>query len=104
MLSGLSVAIAVVTEIAAAPPADSVPVDPVSKTCGPQGSEEVVVCGSRKGPSPYRLPKVSEHYKPKKIQPEMELAPGVSLGVGLEGDELPGAQGVGVKVRLRIRF
>ena len=72
--------------------------------CAPQPGEEIVVCAPRNGPDPYRLPKLPDKYETKPLRAETEIAPGVTAGVNVAGSELPGAEGVGVMVKLKIKF
>jgi len=89
-----------------APPPEAPPTEAAasSSNCAPQASDEVVVCGSRKGPSPYRLPKVPSEraYGPKRIA--IQIAPGTELSVNAGKSELPGAEGVALMVTLKIKF
>ena len=48
--------------------------DPVP-SCAHATGEEIVVCGSRDGRSPYRLPKLANQYPRKAIHPE-KVIPG----------------------------
>jgi len=77
-----------------------------SRNCSSPASNEVVVCGVRKGQSPYRLQRLPEKYSQPKPPPraEIEIAPGVTLSLNAETSELPGAQGVAAMLRLKIKF
>ena len=45
--------------------------------CVSRTSDEVVICGSRRGQSPYRLPRLPERYDAAQIRAEADLIPGV---------------------------
>ena len=52
-------------------------------------SDEVVVCGSRRGESPYRLPKVPERYERKQIRAETNIIPGVHSRAHIDSQTMP---------------
>src|ERR1700759_1613642 len=59
--------------------------------CKSGAPDEVVVCGSKRGESPYRLPKVPETYSPgdRKIRAETDIAPGVHASAHFDPATLP---------------
>lgn len=102
MLAGLPVAIALLAQASSQPvdpPALAAP--PNGEDCRPRDSGEVVVCAQRPGPSPYRLPKVSEKYERKPIRAETEIIPGVVAAANVESAELLGGH---KSERAMIRF
>lgn len=91
-------------EAASAPAEANAPKAISSRDCAAQATDEVVVCGSRKGESPYRLPKISGKYAAKPVRAEIEIAPGVRLSLGAGSSSLGAAQGVGLMATLKIKF
>ena len=82
-------------------------VAPNEADCQPPSAGEVIVCGSRRGESPYRLPKVPDTYDhpDRKIRAEAELAPGVSARAHVESARLPdGAQSNRAMVTIKLHF
>src|SRR6476660_1063473 len=75
-----------------------------SSNCAPQASDEVVVCGSRNGPSPYRLPKVATGQADGPRRAAINIAPGVQLSADVGSSEMPGAQGVALMAKIKIKF
>jgi hypothetical protein len=57
--------------------------------CPGATGNEVVVCGSRQGESPYRLPKVPERYERKQIRAETDVIPGVHTRAHVDSQTLP---------------
>jgi hypothetical protein len=45
--------------------------------CNRSGGTDIVICGSRTGESPYRLPRLPQRYDPKQIRAETDAIPGV---------------------------
>ena len=106
MLAGLPVAIALLAQ-APSQPADprASAAEPNGEGCSPSNSDEVVVCAQRPGPSPYRLPKVSEEYERKPVRAETEIAPGVVAAASVESVELLGGHKSNrAMVRFKIKF
>jgi len=64
---------------------------PSSYTDGcPRGaSGEVVICGSRPGESPYRMPRLPERYDPKKIRAETNVIAGVNARAHVDTVDMP---------------
>ena len=54
----------------AAPPA-------TADDCNRSHGTDIVICGSRTGPNPYRLPALPQRYDPKQIRAETDVIPGV---------------------------
>jgi hypothetical protein len=54
--------------------------------CAKANKDEIVVCGSRTGESPYRLPKVSEKYERKPLRAETDAIPGVHTRAHAESE------------------
>lgn len=59
--------------------------DPCPRTS--QG--EIVVCGSRTGESPYRLPKLPDKYDRKPIRAETDAIPGVHTRAHTQSEAMP---------------
>ena len=73
--------------------------------CPRNGSGEVVICGSRPGESPYRLPRLPERYDPKKIRAETNVIPGVHARAHVDTETRPdGYQSNRVMVTLSTSF
>lgn len=62
----------------------------ISADCDHHAADQIVVCGPRASISPYRLPKPSETYEPKRIRAESELIRGVHAGIKIDPFALPG--------------
>jgi hypothetical protein len=45
--------------------------------CNRSRGADIVICGSRSGPNPYRLPKLPQRYDPRQIRAETNAIPGV---------------------------
>jgi hypothetical protein len=45
--------------------------------CKRSRGTDIVICGSRTGQNPYRLPKLPQRYDPKQIRAETSVIPGV---------------------------
>lgn len=87
----------VFVQLAAAAPAQSAPAD----TCDRPQSVEIVVCGSRRGQSPYRIPKLPDKYGGKPIRAETDAIPGVHTRAHVESEGMPDGQ---VSKRLMVTF
>lgn len=89
-----------------APPPEAPPHEAASPSgnCAPRAVDEIVVCGSREGPSPYRIPKVSGDHATTPIRAAVQIAPGAELSLNAGSAALPGAQGAALMVRLKIKF
>jgi hypothetical protein len=73
--------------------------------CPRSGSGEVVICGSRPGESPYRLPRLPERYDPKQIRAETSVIPGVHTQAHVDTVEMPdGNRSNRLMVTFRIPF
>jgi len=72
----------------------------------PRGSGgEVVICGSRPGESPYRLPRLPERYDPKKIRAETNVIADVHARAHVDTETRPdGYQSNRVMVTLSTSF
>ena len=46
--------------------------------CDRSSGTDIVICGSRTGESPYRLPKLPQRYDRKQIRAETNVIPGVN--------------------------
>jgi hypothetical protein len=57
--------------------------------CPGATGDDVVVCGSRRGESPYRLPKVPERYERKQIRADTDVIPGVHTRAHVDSQTLP---------------
>jgi hypothetical protein len=77
----------------------------VAPACSGEAEDEVLVCGSRKARSPYRLPELPTEYETKRDISQVRLAPGVNAKVALESVGLPGgAKSDRIMVRFKIGF
>ena len=56
--------------------ASAAPAATVDDCNRPRGAD-IVICGSRTGPSPYRLPKLPDKYEARRIRAETDAIPGV---------------------------
>lgn len=61
----------------------------VTDDCGRSQGDEVVVCGSRSGESPYRLPKPSPEYEEKPLRAETDVIPGVRTRAHVQSEQMP---------------
>ena len=69
------------------------------------GNGEVLICGSRPGESPYRLPRLPERYDPKRIRAETNVMPGVHARAHVDTEIRPdGYQSNRVMVTLSTSF
>jgi len=76
-----------------------------SDGCPRGASGEVVICGSRPGESPYRMPRLPERYDPKKIRAETNVVPGVHARAHVDTETRPdGYQSNRVMVTLSTSF
>ena len=62
---------------------------PTPPECESKAADQVVVCATRRGESPYRLPKLPDKYAPKKIRAEAQLAPGVGAAARVSSSTMP---------------
>jgi hypothetical protein len=71
--------------------------------CGPPSPDpkEIVVCGSRRGESPYRLPKLPREYDEKPLRAETDIMPGVHTRAHVESGQMPDGN---VAKRLMLTF
>jgi len=92
-------------EVPASPP-ETPPAETAAPSgkCAPHASGEVVVCGSRRGESPYRLPKVPSEQASGPKRAAIQIAPGAELSMYAEKSQLPGAEGVALMAKLKIKF
>ena len=74
-----------ILQLAAAASAQSAPGDKCDRT----QSAEIVVCGSRPGENPYRLPKLPNKYDRKPIRAETDAIPGVHTQAHVESEKRP---------------
>jgi len=73
--------------------------------CPRGASGEVVICGSRPGESPYRMPRLPERYDPKKIRAETNVMSGVHARAHVDTQTRPdGYQSNRVMVTLSTSF
>jgi hypothetical protein len=52
--------------------------------CDRRPGNDIVICGSRTGPSPYRLPKLPDKYEAKRIRAETNIIPGVKTSAHVD--------------------
>jgi hypothetical protein len=57
--------------------------------CLSRNRDEVVVCGSRSGQNPYRLPKLPDRYDPRQIRAETDVLPGVHTRAHIDTQTRP---------------
>lgn len=57
--------------------------------CNRSRGDDIVVCGSRTGQNPYRLPKLPQRYDPKQIRAETSLIPGVQTRAHVDSVNMP---------------
>jgi hypothetical protein len=81
------------------------PAPSYTDACPRGASGEVVICGSRPGENPYRLPRLPERYDPKKIRAETTVIPGVHARAHVDTETRPdGYQSNRVMVTLSTSF
>lgn len=69
--------------------------------CPPAKPGEILVCGSRSGQSPYRIPKLPKTYDRKPIRAETDAIPGVHTRAHVESVGMPDGN---VSKRLMVTF
>lgn len=74
-----------------------------AQTCR-SSRNEIVVCGTRPGESPYRMPKIAKDYRAKPLKAQAQLAPGLSADAHVESEEIGGAISKRAMVGLKLRF
>jgi hypothetical protein len=74
------------------------------QTCARSTSSEILVCGTRKGDSPYRMPKIAKDYGPKPVKAEAQLMPGLVADAHVESQALPGAISKRAMITLKLKF
>lgn len=57
--------------------------------CDRPRGDDIVVCGSRTGQNPYRLPKLPQRYDPKQIRAETGVIPGVKTRAHVDTVGMP---------------
>lgn len=57
--------------------------------CNRSRGDDIVVCGSRTGQNPYRLPKLPQRYDPKQIRAETSVIPGVKSSAHVDTVGMP---------------
>ena len=57
--------------------------------CRSTDPNAVVVCGERRGESPYRLPTLPQKYEPRKIRAETDAIPGVHTRAHVDSPLMP---------------
>ena len=57
--------------------------------CDRPRGDDIVVCGSRTGQNPYRLPKLPQRYDPKQVRAETSLIPGVKTRAHVDTEAMP---------------
>jgi len=57
--------------------------------CNRSRGDDIVVCGSRTGQNPYRLPKLPQRYDPKQIRAETSVIPGVKTRAHADTEAMP---------------
>ena len=87
----------VALQLATAPAARA----PDTGKCNSSRPDDVVVCGSREGQSPYRLPKLPQTYDEKPVRAETDAIPGVHTRAHVQSEQMPDGN---VAKRLMITF
>ena len=72
----------------AAPPA-SAPPTAAADDCDRARGTDIVICGSRTGQSPYRLPKLPQRYEARRIRADTGLIPGVNTRAHVDTVAMP---------------
>jgi hypothetical protein len=85
---------------AAATPAPKLAID-VAGDCTKGTADQIVVCGTRTGRSPYRLPILSDTYARKRIRAESDAIPGVHTFAHVESERRPDGS---IDKRLMVTF
>jgi len=67
-------------------PANAQPI--ATDQCNRAEKGEIVVCGSRPGENPYRLPKLTDKYERKPMRAEIDAIPGVHTQAHVESETL----------------
>jgi hypothetical protein len=81
------------------------PAPSYTDACPRGAGGEVVICGSRPGESPYRVPRLPERYDPKQIRAEANVIPGVHARAHIDTETRPdGNQSNRVMVTLSTSF
>jgi hypothetical protein len=57
--------------------------------CNRSRGDDIVVCGSRSGPNPYRMPQLPQRYDPKQIRAETSVIPGVQTRAHVDTEAMP---------------
>ena len=57
--------------------------------CNRSRADDIVICGSRTGQNPYRLPKLPQRYDPKQIRAETNVIPGVKTRAHVDTVGMP---------------
>ena len=57
--------------------------------CNRARGDDIIVCGSRTGRSPYRLPKLPQRYDPRQIRAETSVIPGVRTRAHVDTEAMP---------------
>ena len=57
--------------------------------CNRPRGDDIVICGSRTGESPYRLPKLPDRYEAKRIRAETNVIPGVHTRAHVDTTTMP---------------
>ena len=65
------------------------PAPSYTDACPRGASGEVVICGSRPGENPYRLPRLPERYDPKKIRAETNVIADVHARAHVDTVDMP---------------
>ena len=69
--------------------------------CNSGTQTEIVVCGSRAGQNPYRIPKLPDKYGRKPVRAETDAIPGVHTQAHVESQGMPDGN---VSKRLMVTF
>lgn len=88
-------------QLAAAAAAPNLDVSAAASDCPKGQAGAVVVCGSRSGQSPYRIPKTANTYGPKPLRAETNAIPRVHTRAHVESERMPDGN---VSKRLMVTF
>ena len=72
-----------------------------TNACNSGTQPEIVVCGSRSGQNPYRIPKLPDKYGRKPVRAETDAIPGVHTLAHVESQGMPDGN---VSKRLMVTF
>ena len=63
------------------------PAQTTADPCARGPNNEIVVCGTRPGESPYRLPNLADKYRQRPLRAETDVIPGVHAQAHVQSDK-----------------